>query len=141
MIGLPVGMGIFGAALKYELSPVVLALGSFLVGASAFAVVPVTVNYCIECFTNYPTEVGIIMNFYRLSFGTTTSYFVTPWSAQVGIGWVFGMAAIFSLFSFGLVVMLLLKGPAIRKVQYSGIGSTEEGRDLYRKGNISPGSE
>ena len=133
MIGLPVGLGIFGAALKYELSPVVLGLGSFLVGASAFAIVPVTVNYCVECFTDYPTEVSIIMNFNRLSFGTTTSYFVNSWSAKVGVGWVFGMAALFSLLSFGLVVMLLLKGPEIRKIQYSGIGSTEEGARLMQK--------
>ena len=134
MIGLPVGLGIFGAALKYQLSTVLLGFGSFVVGASAFAVVPVTVNYCVECFTNHPTEVGIIMNFYRLSFGLTTSYFIDSWSAEVGVGWVFGMAALFSLLSFGLVVVLLLKGPAFRQVRYARIGSTEEGARLMQEG-------
>ena len=64
---------------------VVLGLGSFLVGVSTFAIVSVTVDYCDECRTLYRTEVSIIMNFYRLSFGTTTSYFVNSWLDDVGV--------------------------------------------------------
>ena len=85
MIGLPVGLGIFGAPLKYKISPVLLGLGSFPAGVSTFAIVPATVDYCDECCTMYRTEEGIMMNFYRLSFGSTTSNFVNSWSDDVGV--------------------------------------------------------
>ena len=127
---IPVGLGIFGACLQHHYSPVLLAFASFLVGTGAFASVPITVTYAIECFTHYPAEAGIMMNFYRLSFGTTTSYFINPWVKAVGVNWAFGMSAFFVMASFGLVVILMFKGQSIRQIQFARISSSEAGTRL-----------
>lgn len=127
---IPVGLGLFGACLQHHYSPVLLAFASFLVGTGAFASVPITVTYAIECFTHYPAEAGIIMNFYRLSFGTTTSYFITPWVAAVGVNWAFGMAAFFVVGSFALVILLMIKGESIRQIQFARVSSSESGTKL-----------
>lgn len=81
----------------------------------------IIVTYYIECFTHYPAEAGIVMNFYRLSFGTTRSYFITPRVTAVWIQWTLGMSAFFVLGSFGLVVLLMFKGESSRHMQSTRI--------------------
>ena len=92
--------------------------------------VPVAVNYVTECFREHALETSAIMGVYRLAFGLTIPFFVTPWEKAVGIGWVFGMAAFFSVGAFTLLVLLMLKGHEIRKFSFDGVASTEEGSKL-----------
>ena len=92
--------------------------------------VPVAVNSVTECFRQHTLETSAIMGTYRLAFGLAVPFFVTPWERAVGIGWVFGMAAFFSIGSFMLLVLLMWNGPQIRNWSLADIGSTEEGFQL-----------
>ncbi|KAJ6141598.1 hypothetical protein N7470_009988 [Penicillium chermesinum] len=128
----PIGLGIFGAALKYHLHYLVLALGVFLVTVGSLASVPVTVNYVVECFTRFPAEAGIVVGAYRIVFGLTISFYINPWVEAVGVGWVYGMMGFFAVFSFLFVMLLMWKGHAIRRVQFASLASSEEGERLVR---------
>lgn len=113
-IVLPIGLGIFGATLENYYYYMVLALATFLVAFAAFICVPIATNYIVECFPFHAFEASITMGFYRLVFGLAVPFFVNPWSDRVGVGWVFGMAAFFSLFMALMVVLLMWKGQVIR---------------------------
>ena len=130
LILLPIGLGIFGVALEYHTHYMVLALGVFLITFSAMLSVPVTVNYVMECFRQHSLETSAIMGAYRLTFGLAVPFFVTPWEKAVGIGWVFGMAAFFSIGAFMFLVLLIWKGHEVRKFSLNGVASTEEGVKL-----------
>lgn len=128
----PIGLGIFGASLQYHLHYMVLALAVFLVTIGSLASVPVTVNYVVECFTGYPAEAGIVIGAYRIVYGLTISFYINPWVAAVGVGWVYGMMAFFAVFSFFFVMLLMWKGEVIRKWQPGGLGRSEEGEVVGR---------
>ncbi|CAF9942278.1 hypothetical protein IMSHALPRED_003449 [Imshaugia aleurites] len=130
LVLLPIGLGVFGVALQYHTHYMVLALGAFLITFSAMLSVPVAVNHVIECFRQHALETSAIMGVYRLTFGLAVPFFVTPWEKAVGIGWVFGMAAFFSIGSFMLLVLLMWKGHEIRNLSFNGVASTEEGSKL-----------
>lgn len=130
LVLLPAGLGIFGVALHYHTHYMVLALGVLLITFSAMLSVPVAVNYVIECFRQHALETSAIMGAYRLTFGLAVPFFVTPWEKVVGVGWVFGMAAFFSIASFMLLVLLMWKGHEIRNLSFDGVASTEEGSKL-----------
>ena len=125
----PIGLGIFGAGLAYHYHYMVLAFGTFLVTFSTVLSLPIVVNYVVECFVNAATEVAIIMNVYRLALGLALPFFIEAWSDAVGDGWVFGMAAFFSLFAALLVALLAWKGRTLRRFTIGGIVSTEEGEN------------
>ena len=129
-VGLNIGLGLFGAALQYHLHWIVAAIGNFLLNLSSNVAVPVIVNYEVECFTRYPIEAATIMNFYRTLFGIAIPFFIEPWEASVGTGWVFGMMAFFSIAAFGLVIVLLIAGHKLRHLTQDGIVSTEEGTKI-----------
>lgn len=88
-------------------------------------------NYVIECFVGNPVEVSVVMDVHRLALGLSLPFFFEHWVEAVGIGWVFGMAAFFSLFAMILVFVLVCKGHTLR-----GVGllqdsmETEEGEDI-----------
>lgn len=125
---MPVGLGIFGSALQYHLHYMVLALGSFMITFAAVSSIPVAVNYVVECFRDNPLEVSTIMGVYRLSLGLAVPFFVDQWIAAVhGPGWVFGMAAFFSLLAFSLVVILMFKGHDLRHIRSAKLASDQEG--------------
>lgn len=125
---MPVGLGIFGSALQYHLHYMVIALGAFMITFAATSSIPVAVNYVVECFRDNPLEVSTIMGVYRLSLGLAVPFFVDPWMAAVhGPGWVFGMAAFFSLLAFSLMVILMFKGHELRQVRSAKLASDEEG--------------
>ena len=124
------GLGLFGACLRYHYSPVLLAFAAFLVSTGAYISVPLCVTYAVECCTRYPAEATIAVNFYRLSFGLTTSYFIDPWVAAVGVQWAFGMSAFFVVGTFLLVALLVFFGERIREIQFAGILSSESGTKL-----------
>jgi hypothetical protein len=128
--GLPVGLGLFGAALQYHLHWIVAAIGNFLLNVSSNVAVPVIVNYEVECFTKYPVEAATIMNFYRTLFGLAIPFFIDPWLAAVGVGWVFGMMSFFSIGAFMLIIVLMVWGSVIRHKVRSSIMSTEEGTKI-----------
>jgi hypothetical protein len=113
--------------LEYHLHYIVLALGSFLITFAAFCSVPVAVNYMVGCFRDHPTEAACIMGTYRLALGLGVPFFVDAWIAKVGVGWVFGMTALFSLFAFSLVVVLMLFGHTLRQVRLGNLSRDEEG--------------
>ena len=93
----------------------VLALGAFMIAYSSVASVPVPINYLVESFRKNPQEVGTCLNVYRLLLGLIIPFFIVDWEARVGLGWVFGMMAFFSLFGTGLVILLIWKGESIRR--------------------------
>ena len=130
LILLPIDLGIFGVALQYHTHYMVLALGVFLITFSAMLSVPVAVNYVIECFRQHTLETSAIMGAYRLTFRLAVPFFVNPWERTIGVGWVFGMAAFFSIGSFMLVVLSMWKGHRIRQWSLAGVASTEEGSRL-----------
>jgi hypothetical protein len=127
VIFMPIGLGIFGAALQYHLHFMVLALGSFFVTLGAFCSVPVAVNYLLECFRDHPTEVACIIGTYRLALGLAVPFFVDQWIAKVTVGWVFGMMAFFSLIAFSLVVVMMVFGHQLRQIHIGNISKDEEG--------------
>ena len=127
----PIGLGIFGAGLQYHLHYMVLALGTFMVNFSALLCVPVCINYVVECFVGNPVEVSVIMNVYRLALGLSLPFFFEHWVEAVGIGWVFGMAAFFSLFALLLMFVLAWKGHTLRRLALlRGMSETEEGENI-----------
>ena len=127
---LPLGFGLFGAALEYHLHYMVLALGSFFATTGAIACVPICVNYLVECFTQYAAECGIVMGLYRMAFGVTVTFFINPWIGDVGAGWTYGMMSFFTVASFGLVVLLIFKGGEIRQIRFAGVALSEEGAKI-----------
>ena len=127
---LPIGFGLFGASLEYHLHYMVLALASFLIFFAGIALVPVMVNYVVECFPEHAAEANTLMTFYRLIFGLLIPFFITGWEAKVGVGWVFGMMAIFSIMAFGFALILMWKGQALRSLSFKSLGISEAGKSL-----------
>lgn len=70
------------------------------------------------------------MGFYRLIFGLTVPFFVDPWIAAVGVGWLFGIASFISLALFSCIVLLIWKGHELRQYTLLGLNSNEEGQQL-----------
>ena len=105
----------------------VLALANFLGGFATNAIVPVTVNYTIECFKGNAAESAAIIGFYRLTFNLTIPFFLPAWIAKVGAGWCLGMAAFFSIFAYGAAVLLIWKGAEIRKLSFKRLSANEGG--------------
>ena len=132
LILLPVGLGLFGAAVKYHWSPAVLALSYFMTTVGAYSTTSIISNYLIECFLALPAECGIVLSGYRLTFGLATGFFIRPWSDAVGIGWTFGTAAFLSVFSFLFIIFLMWRGEAVRRVQIVKLASSEEGLKLVQ---------
>lgn len=124
---MPVGLGIVGATLQYHLHFMVLALGVCLVSMGGVSAVPIPINYLAECFRHYPQEVGAALNFYRLIFALALPFFITAWTEKVGVGWVFGMQAFFSILAYLCVLLLMWKGRAIRKWSFIKHEEDEEG--------------
>ena len=108
----------------------VLALGVFLTNFAEFALVPVTFNYVVECFTDLGPEVITILNCFRLILGLVIPFFIDGWLARVGPGWAFGMMAFFTIFAFSLIGLLAWKGEFIRQYSLPGLERSEDGREL-----------
>ena len=75
-----------------------------------------------------------MMNFYRTVFGIAIPFFIDPWRAAVGTGWVFGMMAFFSIFAFMLEITLMVAGGKLRHLTKGGIVSSEEGTKIIGEG-------
>ena len=134
LIILPIALGLFGAALEHHLHYMVLALACFLGGFATNCLIPVTVNYVIECFKNNPSECASIMGVYRLAFSLSLPFFVEAWIGKVGFDWCLGMAAFFSIFAFGFIVVLIWKGRELRKLSFKDLASSEGGVRIVHAG-------
>lgn len=130
LVFMPIGLGLFGASLKNHYHPVVLALGTFGIISAAIAIVPVVDTYTVECFTSRGAEANAVMNLWRLSFGLAIPFFIGPWTKAVGIQWVFGSMAFFTILVFGLIITLMIKGHTIRGGTLRHLASDEEGTSL-----------
>jgi len=124
---MPIGLGLFGAALQYHLHFMVLAVGGFLITLSSHGAAGPTNTYLVESFRDNPQEVGTALNIWRVSFGFVIPFFIDAWEAQVGTGWVFGIAAFLNLFATCLVFILMWKGSTLRKLSLLRPRTTEDG--------------
>jgi hypothetical protein len=129
----PIGLGIVGATLQYHLHYMVLAVGTFLVTASSVAISPIAINYLVECFMKYPTELNCILGVYRLGLGLGIPFFINAWIRQVGVGWVFGTMAVLCLVLFIPIVILMLYGHTLRQMGFAELRGDEEGAQIMKK--------
>lgn len=119
LVVLPIGLGLFGATVKQHWSPAMLALSYFMTISGSYATTSITSNYLVECFQRFPAECGVALSGYRVALGLAAGFFIQPWVERLGISWTFGTAAFMSIFAFLFIVLLLLKGPAVRRIQLS----------------------
>ncbi len=118
----PIGLGIFGACLHHHWHYMVLAFATFVITFSAVAGVGPGINYVVEAFTPaLANEVSAVMNLYRLVFGIGITFYLFDWAKVVGINWVFGMMAFFTILAFGLIIVVMIWGESIRKLSFVNI--------------------
>lgn len=132
---LPIGLAIYGAGLQFHLHFMVLALSSFLIWFAALLILPICYNYIIECFLHTPVEASVALNSYRIAFGLMSVFIVTQWQSAVGVGWMWGMGALFVLFVDVLMLVVILKGHWVRSLTMyvnQDIAITEDGEKVIR---------
>lgn len=132
-IVLPIALGLYGASLQYHLHFMALAIANFLGGFATNSMIPVTVNYIIECFNGHASESAAIMGVYRLALSLCVPFFAPAWIERVGFGWCLGMAAFFSIVAYLSVILLIWKGATIRCFSVGGVASNDGGEDLMAK--------
>lgn len=98
------------------------------------SITPITVNYTCELFTKAPAETAVVMNNYRVGFGLSVAFYITPWVEDLGFRWTYGLMALLQVASFGFVVVLMWKGHEIREWKVGGLESNEEGEYFVEKG-------
>ncbi|KAL2414720.1 hypothetical protein ABEF95_002676 [Exophiala dermatitidis] len=109
----PTSLGLVGATLYYHLHFMVLAFAVFLTAIASISGVSVVLSYLVECFTDHPNEVAVVVNLYRLVFGIAVTFFIFPWSDAMGINWAYGMMAFFTAGAFIPIAVLMFQGPNI----------------------------
>ncbi|KAK4214242.1 major facilitator superfamily domain-containing protein [Rhypophila decipiens] len=105
---MPLSLGLVGCAMEYRLHWVIMALGQLFVTIGSLVSIPVTVNYICECFRGHTVEATLVLNSMRLYLGFSINFYVAPWIEKVGVGWVYGMMAFFSLLAYGFLVVLMI---------------------------------
>jgi len=131
---MPLGLGLVGVAMHYRLHWFVNALGQFFVTIGSLVSIPVTVNYICECFRTHTVEATLVLNSMRLFLGLSINFYINDWIAAVGIGWVYGMQAFFSIVAFLFLVVLMVWGHQIRKWSPWGTSQSEDGLHVLAKG-------
>ena len=115
----PLGLGLFGASLRYHWDYMVLALATFLETFGAIAAFPPLLNYVVESFNpSLANEVAASINLYRVSFAISVTFFLFPWSDRLGINWVFGMMALFVVVWYLTVIACMIWGEKIRAASF-----------------------
>ncbi|KFY17165.1 hypothetical protein V492_00843 [Pseudogymnoascus sp. VKM F-4246] len=133
---LPIGLAVYGVGLQLHLHYMVLALASFLIWFAALLALPVCYNYIVECFVQTPVEASVALNSYRIAFGLMSVFIITQWQSAVGVGWMWGMGALFVLLVDGLMVVVLLWGHEVRKYTNrisEKIAVTEDGQKIIEQ--------
>lgn len=108
----------------------VVAFAVFLVTVGSFSCVPIITNYLVECFIDYPMEASMASTFFRIAWGLTVPFYINQWVAAVGVGWSYGMMALFAFGSFVSILILMFKGGTIRQLSFARVASTEEGEKV-----------
>lgn len=124
---MPLGLGLVGASMQYRLHWMAMAVAQTFVTIGSMVSIPVTVNYICECFRSHTTEVTLVLNSMRLFLGLSINFYINPWVEAVGIGWVYGMMAFFSIFAFMFLVLLMAAGHRIRLLSPFYAADSEEG--------------
>ncbi|KAK4448432.1 MFS general substrate transporter [Podospora aff. communis PSN243] len=117
----------------YRLHWSIMALAQLFVTIGSLVSIPITVNYICECFRTHTVEATLVLNSMRLFLGLSINFYINPWISAVGVGWVYGMMAFFSLFAFLVLVVLMIWGHAIRALTPFKTGSSEEGQFVLKK--------
>jgi hypothetical protein len=133
----PIGLGLFGAALKYHLNWIVIAVGQVFVTFGSLSLIPITANYICECFVSHPAEASITANMLRLVFGLSVAFYINDWVADVNVGWTYGMMAFLDAFSFVFIGLLMWKGHQIREWTVGGLNDTEEGEKVIETAKLT----
>ena len=137
---MPLGLGLVGCAMQYRLHWAVMGVAQLFVTIGSLVSIPVTVNYICECFRGHTVEATLVLNSMRLFLGLSINFYIAEWIAAVGVGWVYGMMAFFSVFAFGFLVVLMIWGREIRRVRPFGIGESEEGEGVMVQGREDRGA-
>ncbi|KAK0641776.1 major facilitator superfamily domain-containing protein [Cercophora newfieldiana] len=130
---MPLGLGLVGCAMEYRLHWVVMALAQLFVTIGSLVSIPVTVNYICECFRTHTVEAALVLNSMRLFLGLSINFYINPWIDAVGVGWVYGMMAFFTVFAFMFLISLMVWGHAIRSATPFKTAATEEGLHVIKK--------
>ncbi|KAG8170048.1 hypothetical protein KVR01_000793 [Diaporthe batatas] len=131
---MPLGLGLVGAAMQFRLHWWVMAVAQLFVTIGSLVSIPTTVNYICECFRTNTVEATLLLNSMRLFMGLSINFYIQPWIAAVGIGWVYGQQAFFTLFAFCFLIVLMIWGRQIRQLSPFSTSKSEEGQHIYDKG-------
>ena len=83
---------------------------------------------------HHPVEASVALNGYRLAFGLASTFFVMDWQAAVGVGWMFGMSAFFTLGVALMMFGIIWKGHVVRKWAISKrLAVTEDGARIVKR--------
>jgi len=127
LVLMPLGLGLVGIGMQYELHWAVMALGQFFVTIGSLVSIPITVNYICECFRSHTVEATLVLNSMRLFLGLSINFYISLWIDAVGIGWVYGMMAFFTVFAFCFLILLMLYGSRIRAIHLGHTSDSEAG--------------
>lgn len=130
---MPLGLGLVGACMQYKLHWVVMALAQLFVTIGSLVSIPITVNYICECFRTHTVEATLVLNSMRLFLGLSINFYIQPWIGAVGIGWVYGSMAFFTIFAFCFLVALMIWGHKIRSWSPFHTSESEEGARILNK--------
>ncbi len=130
---MPLGLGLVGIGMQYKLHWVVQLIGQFFVTIGSLVSIPITVNYICECFRTHTVEATLCLNSMRLFLGLSINFYINPWIAAVGVGWVYGMMAFFTVFAFCFLILLMVAGHRIRALSPFQTSSTEEGEKVLQR--------
>lgn len=130
---MPLGLGLVGCAMEYRLHWFVMALAQLFVTIGSLVSIPVTVNYICECFRTHTVEAALVLNSMRLFLGLSINFYINPWIDAVGVGWVYGMMAFFTVFAFMFLISLMIWGHAIRGLTPFDMAASEEGRHVIAR--------
>ncbi|KAH8906155.1 MFS general substrate transporter [Coniochaeta sp. PMI_546] len=131
---MPLGLGLVGIAMQYRLHWAVMAVAQFFVTIGSLVSIPITVNYICECFRTHTVEATLVLNSMRLFLGLSINFYINPWIAAVGVGWVYGMMAFFTVFAFMFLIALMIWGHKIREITPFRTSDSEEGQHVLAKG-------
>jgi hypothetical protein len=109
------GITLFGQALGHQLPWIALAFGwgMYLFGAMVASVS--TTAYALDCYPTSPGEIAAFINLARVLGGFSVGYFQLPWGQAVGYDVAFGTQAGIISFAVGVLVVIHIYGPRLRK--------------------------
>lgn len=88
---------------------------TFLAGFGMTWVFVTNTTYLTECSPGMPASLVAIASFFRNMGATISSVVIEPLVTKMTFGWCFTGLALVDLFSVGMVIILMLKGPEWRK--------------------------